>query len=878
MHERVFRARVHQRGTFDHHDQLAARFVQGLRTSLAQMLEDPSIADRDRVYFHLASDRLRHAYDGWGLTAGEGRRDEGRVARLLENLSRMLNSNENFQMDDTFHLSFVHVRAGPYGGGTKRKYLPGHQSSTRLKVVKKTVIAIPQTDANLCCARALFTARAYVEKHPKWRSFQRGLQLQLQEAIQLHETSGVRPGPCGADELHQFARALPDYTLVVVDANWAYACFAYGRGAQRLGILHEDGHYDALTSLPGFFGKGYFCSFCYQAYNHAGQHACTHNPTHCGGCLQNGCSDYRDAYAHYQSPTVSCSSCRRAFYGPTCLANHLGLTPAGKPAGSGHPSVCQSRQKCSGCFKLLRGRKEREEHRCGYALCLACKEPVEIQSHRCFVQVAPPPPQEDTASAPFHVFFDIESRQEDGQHIPNFLILFNTRANQDYVGPLPPQDTYLPDSMSVQGRQDFERWYADQVARGVQFDFQKELLAYCDSDVKLLKQGCLTFKRDFEALVHFNPFDQMTIASACNRDLRTNRMQPETIASEPLQGWRARTNHSHKSLQWLRWVEAQLDRPLQHARNQGEFRIPGTCYTVDGYDATTRTVYEFHGCYWHGCPRCHPQRQETHARLLDRTMEDAYRTTQTKVRSLRVRGYTVVEMWECDWHWRLLDQPQVADYVASLHLQPPLQPREAFFGGRTNVVQLHRTADPGEEIRYYDYTSLYPWVNKNARYPVGHPQFIYAPDTVDLHPYFGLAKCTVLPPPGLYHPVLPYRTGDKLTFPLCRTCVENQLDRPLHAKTWQCPHTDAQRALTGTWCTPELHKAVERGYVVLKIHEVWHFPQSRQGLFAEYVNTWLKIKEEASGWPANCRTQESQAQHLHDYARREGIHLDYDQV
>ena len=83
VHERVFRARVHQRGTFDHHDQLAARFVQGLRTSLAQMLQDPSIADRHRVYFHLASDRLRHAYDGWSLTAGEWRRDEGRVAAPL---------------------------------------------------------------------------------------------------------------------------------------------------------------------------------------------------------------------------------------------------------------------------------------------------------------------------------------------------------------------------------------------------------------------------------------------------------------------------------------------------------------------------------------------------------------------------------------------------------------------------------------------------------------------------------------------------------------------------------------------------------------------------------------------------------------------------
>ena len=258
----------------------------------------------------------------------------------------------------------------------------------------------------------------------------------------------------------------------------------------------------------------------------------------------------------------------------------------------------------------------------------------------------------------------------------------------------------------------------------MQFDFQQGLLANCESDVKLLKQGCLTFKRDFEVLAHFNPFDQMTIASACNRDLRTNRMEANTIASEPLQGWRPSTNHSHVAMQWLRWVEAQLDRPLQHERNKGEFRIPDTRYTVDGYDATTRTVYEFHGCYWHGCPRCHPQRQETHARLLDPTMEDAYRTTQAKVQSLRDHGYTVVEMWECDWHQRLQDQPQVADYVASLHLQPPLQPRETFFGGRTDVVQLHRTAVTGEEIRYYDYTSFYPWVNKIARYPVGHPELI----------------------------------------------------------------------------------------------------------------------------------------------------------
>jgi hypothetical protein len=28
-------------------------------------------------------------------------------------------------------------------------------------------------------------------------------------------------------------------------------------------------------------------------------------------------------------------------------------------------------------------------------------------------------------------------------------------------------------------------------------------------------------------------------------------------------------------------------------------------YNVDGYDSETKTVYEFYGCFSHGCPRCY---------------------------------------------------------------------------------------------------------------------------------------------------------------------------------------------------------------------------------------------------------------------------------
>ena len=73
-----------------------------------------------------------------------------------------------------------------------------------------------------------------------------------------------------------------------------------------------------------------------------------------------------------------------------------------------------------------------------------------------------------------------------------------------------------------------------------------------------------------------------------------------------------------------------------------------------------------------------------------------------------------------------------------------------------------------------------------------------------------------------------------------------------------CHHSDVDRMLRGTWCTPELVKAVENGYTLVKIHEVWHFPehQRRTSLFADYVNTWLRLKQESTGWPSWCQTVE----------------------
>jgi hypothetical protein len=73
--------------------------------------------------------------------------------------------------------------------------------------------------------------------------------------------------------------------------------------------------------------------------------------------------------------------------------------------------------------------------------------------------------------------------------------------------------------------------------------------------------------------------------------------------------------------------------------------------------------------------------------------------------------------------------------------------------------------------------------------------------------------------------------------------------------------------------TSELQKALELGYRLDCIHEVWHFPESSHDLFASYINTFLKIKQEASGFLDGCETDEQHQDYIQEILRREGILL-----
>ena len=116
--------------------------------------------------------------------------------------------------------------------------------------------------------------------------------------------------------------------------------------------------------------------------------------------------------------------------------------------------------------------------------------------------------------------------------------------------------------------------------------------------------------------------------------------------------------------------------------------------------------------------------------------------------------------------------------------------------------------------------SLYQYMYKYFNCPVCH-HVIHAGDVYkDKEACLrmdGLIKCSIVPPKRLYHPVLHFRANHKLMFCLCRTCV-------LTSNTGECCHkTDEQRDLNGTWVTDEVRLAVQKGYRILEVYELYEY-------------------------------------------------------
>ena len=476
-----------------------------------------------------------------------------------------------------------------------------------------------------------------------------------------------------------------------------------------------------------------------------------------------------------------------------------------------------------------------------------------------------------------------------------FPHLFTSLENNNYVGAYPEPRYYGADTMSTKDRTKFFEWY--ETTKGLVFDMKKEMLDYCRMDVEILRRACLAFRKIMVEVGRTDPFvDATTIASACSHLYRKNFLKPKSIGLVPPGGYYRSDKYSQKSIEWLLLCERECGREIIHSGRAREFRLPEG-FKVDGYlpsDINTvgskPIIYEFQGCFFHACPTCFATQRDKPS-VFGRTPFEVYENTQRKNSRMRDSGYEVREMWECEFDRLKSTDPEIKEFLNKhpVLTKITLDPREAFFGGRTeNTVTLY-DVKAGEKIQYTDICSLYPFVCKRGRFPVGHPRIYLGEEcneltggnNNDLTRVEGLVKCKILPPRnGVYLPVLPVKMNGRLMFALCRSCCGE-------SKLVDCDHEQAdERAFTGVWVVDELRKAVELGYAILEIYVIWHYDHATQydqttgrgGLFAQYVNTFLKIKTQASGWPAGCSSEEAKMRYLRDYKDKEGITLDSDKI
>ncbi|KAH7697877.1 hypothetical protein AAVH_35036 [Aphelenchoides avenae] len=490
---------------------------------------------------------------------------------------------------------------------------------------------------------------------------------------------------------------------------------------------------------------------------------------------------------------------------------------------------------------------------------------------------------------------------EEKQYFPH---LYNKPSNyKRRLRHLPKRKYYAPETMKPEKRKAFKEWYREN--KNKHFYLPDKLREYCCNDVQILLHALVAFRREWMEVCQDDVLrNSMTIASACMRTFRIHHLQPETLSLSPEHGYERHDRQSVVALKYLKWYAKSRGVSVRHRDSPGgEYKLEckdadgkSRHFMLDGYverPGQRPLAIEFHGCAYHGCSKCY--RDDT---VCANGKTAKLNREQTEAREAIIRQHMDLHVvWECEVTQMLKERCQckcnecdkcsgsdkcecsMKQFFDEALPWGPIDPRDAYFGGRTGPTKLRAKPGQGRQLSYFDIQSLYPATNFYTEYPLGVPNVIVkgepvnwsCPDDVE---YKGLYKVLVLPPTDLRHPVLPAKFDDRLLFPLCRTCAIDYEKKSTRVDGYRCTHTDAQRSFACTVTHLELMEALRRGYKVKYFDRAWHWERWSADVFKPYVRQFMKLKIEASGYPDDVATDAQKQRFIEENERVYGIKLD----
>jgi hypothetical protein len=772
-------------------------------------------------------------------------------------------------------------------------------SSLKIKSVadlrlKKSVVCINNTD-DLCFFRCIAVAIAKQNKHTDIKHIVAGRKIQTTLTTEFMDSYG-HTDMKGLETIKIVEKDLNCCITIIDTNNFLNVSYPdtssedYEPKDWNIYLLKTDNHYDYINSnmIAGFFARKYYCNICKKSYNNKDGHKkdcisickiCSSGDCDCAGYTD---KDFKKLKFPHQSEEQqtgmwgNCKDCCRWFPSPTCMANHKRpkIVNKGKLLERTDPSICENVFKCDVCKKTYYDKEkfDRDTHKCGDYWCKNCDCLANSKSgHKCYMM--PKPKKEQSED---YIFFDFECEQETKKH--NVMFSISQYFNSD-------------ENIEHHDIDEFCNWLFTEEHKGFSviahngrgYDFQfimnwiykntiyKPVVVYAGSKIMIMKikELKMTFVDSLNFLtMPLSAFPKTFGIKELKKgffphyfNIKKNYNYVGKVPALKYFGYNSMKTKQRKEL--IKWWVAK--RATNYKWDQAKEMKE---YCISDVDILKRCCIKF--------------RQQ----FLDVADIDPFRyTTIASVCMAIYRSDYIVDDFAENYPYEASTKEkkqymnEIRNVVmddAKIAILPYEQQqfiRRAFFGGRTNATKLKYNFKEGEEGVYSDITSLYPSVNFYDEYPMGHPQDIkyevkskFTNDYYrvketgllrhksldwagDLSKYFGFIECDVECPKDLYFPVLPHKDG-KLKFTL-----ENK---------------------TGVWATPELNKAVEMGYKITRVYRILHFKNRTTNLFKPYVSKFLKIKQEASGFPDWVKTETDKQKYVDDYYTNQGVRMDID--
>ncbi len=746
------------------------------------------------------------------------------------------------------------------------------------KFNKKSIIQIVNPNDELCCARAIGLAIVRNELGTSSPEYKQMLMdrkhSQYKRAKKLHKKAGIPKGKCGLEEIKIFEKST-GYNITVIDGDFMNEVvypdissphYQPAEDDNKNIYLYKTGdHFDLIASnrVAGFFARDNFCHRCKKTYKKKDKHKCIFK---CNQCCRSDCPVLKIPLGD-RKYDFQCKDCNRWFCNPVCFNNHKNDNSLGK-------NICGEFWKCCECDKVMCRKKfPPKKHTCGDYECSNCGQVVG-KDHQCYMF---PKPYKEASEK--YVFFDFESDISETTH----KVMYSVSQYFSNPEPIIHKDISEFCEWAFQKK---HKGYTFIAHNGRGYDY-KFIIRWVFDNTEYkpftifagAKIMCMSVKELGIRFIDSLSFLTMPLKAFPKtfgiKELKKGFFPHWFNTKEnwsyegpmPDKDWfRYNTFKDKDRTEFLKWYDDKVK--SNYVWNQMREMKE---YCISDVDILRRCCIKFRKLYL-DLAGIDPFQYLTIASVcmsifkfnfIDTSFPERYYAFKSKWGKY-MKGCNPKdcppEYQQANKEFKTLTYRRVFGQgkIAVFKYKDVEWFRKAFFGGRTNAVKLIYHFKEFEEGKYSDITSLHPTVNFYDWYPKGHYITILEDDItpedydkVAKGEYFGFVDLEIKPPNTLYHPVLPEKQ-EKLVFDL------NQK--------------------RGVWCSNEIAKACELGYEIIKIHEIRYFEKKTKNLFKGYVKWFLKVKQESSGYPDWCKTEEDKDLYIEQYEKRQGIRLDKNKI